>query len=289
MTNARADVVVVAYYPGDTLAAFLASVVGQASIASVTVVDNAPDDAVAPAAAAAHSAHYVPMTRNAGYGTAANAGAALGTAEWIIISNSDIEVSPGAIAALIAAGEASQSIGMVGPEVRESDGSLYPSARPLPTLMLGAGHAVFGKVWPGNPWTRRYRIALDRSGGPVAAGWLSGSFFAVRRTAWEQVGGFDEDFFMFFEDVDLGRRLGQRGWERVWVPGAAVTHLGGHSYRSDPAPMLAAHHDAARRYVRLVYPHWWQAPIRTAVAAGLKARQRAEIAAARKGGSTTAH
>ena len=267
MTNARADVVVVAYYPGDTLATFLASVASQAQVATVTVVDNATDDALALKAAAAHSAHYVPMTRNAGYGTAANVGAAQGSAEWIVISNSDIEVAPGAIAALLAAGEASQSIGMVGPEVRESDGSLYPSARPLPTLLLGAGHALFGKVWPGNPWTRKYRIALDPSGGPVAAGWLSGSFFAVRRTAWEQVGGFDEGFFMFFEDVDLGRRLGQSGWERVWVPGASVRHLGGHSYRSDPAPMLEAHHGAASRYVRLVYPLWCQAPIITAVTA----------------------
>ena len=82
--------------------------------------------------------------------------------------------------------------------------------------------------------------ALDVTGGPVDAGWLSGSCFLVRREAWEAIGGFDEGFFMFFEDVDLGRRIGEAGYRNVWVPTAEVTHLGGHSYRSDPSPMLAA-------------------------------------------------
>ena len=87
---------------------------------------------------------------------------------------------------------------------------------------------------------------------------------------------------MFFEDVELGRSLAAAGYRRVWTPKASVTHLGGHSYRSDPAPMLEAHHASARRYVSRVYPHWWQAPVRAAVAAGLDMRQRAEVAAARK-------
>jgi N-acetylglucosaminyl-diphospho-decaprenol L-rhamnosyltransferase len=104
----------------------------------------------------------------------------------------------------------------------------------------------------------------------------------VRRTAWEAVGGFDEGYFMFFEDVDLGRSLGKAGFRNVWTPRASVTHLGGHSYSADPAPMLKAHHASARRYVGRAYPHWWQAPVRAAVAAGLEMRQRAEVAAAHK-------
>lgn len=281
MTRATADVVVVAYYPGATLDTFLASA-AQDIVARVTVVDNAPDDATAERAATAAGAHYIRMATNVGYGAGANAGAALGDSPWIVVSNADIELAPGAIAAMISAGEADQSIGAVGPMVLETDGSVYPSARPLPTFAVGAGHAVLGRFWKGNPFTKRYRPELNPEHGPVATGWLSGSCFAVRREAWQSIGGFDPGFFMFFEDVDLGRRLGLAGWRLEWTPTAVVTHLGGHSYRSDPAPMLAAHHASAARYVGMVYPRWWQAPLRAVVAAGLAARQRAEVAAARR-------
>lgn len=289
MAQALVDVVVVAYYPGETLAEFLDSARKQQGVASITVVDNAPDDDVARATADAAGARYASLGRNGGYGAGANAGAAQGSAPWILVSNADIRLHEGALDSLVSAGEAAPVIGAVGPRVLETDGSLYPSARPLPGIVLGAGHALFSRLWPTNPWTKRYRLALDPDGGAVDAGWLSGSCFAVRRMAWEQVGGFDEGFFMFFEDVDLGRRLGEAGWRLVWTPTAAVTHLGGHSYRSDPAPMLAAHHASARRYVGLIYPRWWQAPLRLVVAGGLAARQKAEVAAARRRTSGAAH
>jgi N-acetylglucosaminyl-diphospho-decaprenol L-rhamnosyltransferase len=186
------------------------------------------------------------------------------------------------VPALLHVATSDDAIGAVGPRVQEIDGTTYPSARPLPTLIVGAGHALFGRRWPHNPWTRRYRLNLHPLGGEVDAGWLSGSCFLVRRSVWEELGGFDERYFMFFEDVDLGRRIGRAGYRQVWTPRAVVTHLGGHSYRSDPAPMLKAHHDSARIYVARAYPHWWQAPVRTAVAAGLTARERAEVAAARR-------
>ncbi len=288
MPNPAADVVVVTYFPGDTITSFLQSVVGADAVASVTVVDNASGDDEAERAAADAEVTFVPAGRNGGYGAGANLGATYGSADWILISNADIVVSPGAIAAMVAVGELDQSIGAVGPRVCEIDGSTYPSARPLPTFVLGAGHALFGNAWPGNPWSRRYRLELHPLGGEVDAGWLSGSCILVRRAAWDAVGGFDEGYFMFFEDVELGRRLGKAGYRNVWTPRASVTHLGGHSYRSDPAPMLEAHHASARRYVGRVYPRWWQAPVRAAVAVGLDMRQRAEVAAARKRLSTQA-
>jgi len=220
--------------------------------------------------------------RNGGYGAGANVGALRGSAEWILVSNADIVLEPGAVAALLHVAKSDDAIGAVGPRVQEIDGTTYPSARPLPTLMLGVGHALLGKGWPNNPWTRRYRLNLHPLGGEVDAGWLSGSCFLVRRSVWEALGGFDERYFMFFEDVDLGRRLGLTGHRQVWTPRAVVTHLGGHSYRSDPAPMLKAHHDSAKMYVASAYPHWWQAPVRAAITAGLAAREKAEVAAARR-------
>lgn len=274
------DVVVVTYNPGPTIEGFLGSVAGAGGAASVTVVDNASTDDAAPRAAKRAKATFIQTGRNAGYGAAANRGAALGSAIWVLISNADIVLGAGAIAALVEVGQRDPSIGAVGPLVRELDGSVYPSARPLPGLLLGAGHALFGRVWPSNPWSRRYRPLLVPGSADREVGWLSGSCVLVRRDAWERIGGFDEDFFMFFEDVDLGRRLGRAGWRNVWTSSAEVTHVGGHSWRADPGPMLAAHHASAERYVRLTYPHWWQAPVRAAVSRGLAARLRRELATA---------
>ena len=282
MPSPSVDIVVVTYNPGDTITSFLQSAVGAEGVESVTVVDNASGDDVAQRAASDAEVAFVQTGRNAGYGAGANVGAPRGSAKWILVSNADIVLDPGAVAALLHVAETDEAIGAVGPRVQEIDGTTYPSARPLPTLLLGAGHALFGKRWPNNPWTRRYRLNLHPLGGEVDAGWLSGSCFLVRRSAWEQLGGFDERYFMFFEDVDFGRRLGLAGYRQVWTPLAVVTHLGGHSYRSDPAPMLKAHHDSARLYVASAYPHRWQAPVRAAVAAGLAAREKAEVAAARR-------
>ena len=278
--SSSVDVVVVTYNPGETLEAFLASVAAAGAVASVTVVDSDSPKKTAEPVARRHGAAFVAMPANLGYGAAANAGARRGSAPFIAICNADVVVAPGAFAALAAAGAADSAIGALGPRILETDGSPYPSARPLPSVWLGAGHALFGRVWPGNPWTRRYRPVLDPDGPGVDAGWLSGSCLVVRREAFEAVGGFDEGFFMFMEDVDLGRRLGRAGYRCRWVPGAVVTHVGGHSWRRDPAPMIRAHHASAARYVGLAFPGWWRAPIRAALRLGLRARGRAEVAAA---------
>ncbi len=274
---------VVTYNPGSTLSTFLDSVARASDrVESVTVVDSASLEQTARDVARARKVRFHAMPSNQGYGAAANAGARLGSAPWIAVCNADIEFGKGALAALVAEGEASPMIAAVGPRILEPGGKVYPSARPLPSLWLGAGHAVFGRVWPANPWSRRYRTAIDPAEGATDVGWLSGSCLVVRREAFEAVRGFDEGFFMFMEDVDLCRRLGLGGFRRRWVPTATVNHLGGHTWRSDPGPMIRAHHASAARYVAVVYPRWYQAPLRVALGLGLRLRQRSEVAAARR-------
>jgi len=277
------DIVVVTYNPQGTLEVFLDSVdLAGTVVASVIIADSASSEPTARKVASQRGVSFHAMPSNQGYGTAANAGSSFGSAPWIAICNADIEFEIGALETLVAAGDLNEAIGAVGPLIHEPDGTIYPSARPLPSLGMGIGHAVLGRFWRGNPWTRRYRRGMDPTGGPQDVGWLSGSCLVVRREAFEAVEGFDEGFFMFMEDVDLGKRLGKAGYLNRWIPEATVAHLGGHTWRSDPVPMIRAHHASVARYVSLTYPGWYRAPLRVMLRIGLRTRQGVEVAAARR-------
>jgi N-acetylglucosaminyl-diphospho-decaprenol L-rhamnosyltransferase len=280
---ADARIVVVTYNPGETLDSFLASLeCATTSLAvEVVMVDNGSSDGAPQAVAKAGRARLIETGRNLGYGAAANIGARDSDAPWLVICNPDLEWHPGALDALVTAVDRWPAAGAFGPAILESDGSVYPSARALPSLRTGVGHALFARLWPGNPWTRRYRGSTD--GRERTTGWLSGSCVAVRRRAFEAIGGFDPGYFMFFEDVDLGHRLRLAGYASVYVPSAAVTHLGGHSWRARPEPMIAAHHESAGLYLSRRYPRWYQAPIRIALRAGLDLRRRVELRRAGRG------
>ena len=153
---------------------------------------------------------------NLGYGTAVNRAVRHlcergEVDDWLIVANPDVQWGPGSIDALLEAATRWPHAGALGPLIHDPDGSVYPSARHLPSLIRGGMHAVVGPFWKRNPWTAAYRQErLEPSERPV--GWLSGSCLLVRRSAFDQIGGFDERYFMYMEDVDLGDRLGRAGW-----------------------------------------------------------------------------
>ncbi|HEY0188637.1 MAG TPA: glycosyltransferase family 2 protein [Cellulomonas sp.] len=275
-------VVCVVYQPGDELADFTRSL-AHATTAEVelVLVDNGTDPTRADEVAAEAGARVVRTGQNLGYGGGANVGAAGATQPWLVVANPDVVWRPGSLDVLIAAAERHPTAGVLGPAVLNEDGTVYPSARELPSLTQGVGHALLGKVWPTNPWTRAYHRRQETAGDERVAGWLSGACLLLRRDAFESVGGFDEGYFMFFEDVDLGDRLGRAGRPSVYVPSARVVHVGGTSWRARPARMISAHHASARRYLHLRYHRWYQWPVRVAITAGLKARETVELRAAR--------
>ena len=266
-------VVVVTYSPGTALTTFLDSLDSATSrTLDVVLADNGSRDQV-PEQEAERRPHVrlLSLLANAGYGQAANAGASGATEDWIVVANPDIEWSPGSLDILLDAAERWPRAGAVGPAILTPTDDLYPSARAFPSLSRGVGHALLGWWWPGNPWTRGYR---RESGTPTEgpAGWLSGSCMLLRRTAFEQVGGFDRRYFMYFEDLDLCRRLEAAGWDRVYVPAAVVRHTGGHATSREPLRMQIAHHRSAYRYLATEYPGARWAPLRAVLAAGLLAR-----------------
>jgi N-acetylglucosaminyl-diphospho-decaprenol L-rhamnosyltransferase len=266
-------VVVVTYSPGPTLQTFLSSLrLATTADYEVVLADNGSTDGVPEEAAAEPGVTLVSTGGNVGYGQAANAGARGATAPWLLIANPDVRwCQPGAVDALLAAAARWPAGGAFGPAIVTPDGQLYPSARALPSLGRGIGHALAGWWWPTNPWTASYRQERES---PVEeeCGWLSGSALLVRREAFESVGGFDPRYFMYFEDVDLCDRLGRAGWTSVYVPSAVVEHSGGHATRRAPKLMLRAHHASAYRYLADRYRGLRWLPVRAVLRTGLLAR-----------------
>jgi N-acetylglucosaminyl-diphospho-decaprenol L-rhamnosyltransferase len=268
-------VVTVTYSPGPHLRRFLASL-SHATERPVTVImaDNGSTDA-----SPEEALEIFPNTRllrtgaNLGYGSAVNRAVAdIGPeSEFLVVANPDVQWGPRSIDLLLEAAARWPRAGSLGPLIRDPDGSVYPSARHLPSLIRGGMHAVVGPVWRSNPWTTAYRQERQEpSERPV--GWLSGSCLLLRRSAFDEVDGFDERYFMYMEDVDLGDRLGKAGWQNVYVPAAEILHDKGHATGRDPARNLAAHHTSTYTFLADRHAKWWQAPLRWAIRAALALR-----------------
>ncbi len=271
-SDRRVAAVTVTYFSGDTIGPFADSLRrASAEQVDLVVVDNGSDDGSLDAVADRPDVQVVHSRDNLGYGGAANVGVAATETPFVIVANPDIVWDPGAIDALLAAAERWPRGAAFGPLIHTPEGVVYPSARLVPSLGRGIGHAVFGWWWPSNPWTAAYRVEKDK---PVerVAGWLSGSCLLLRREAFDLVGGFDTGYFMYFEDLDLGERLANAGWQNVYVPSAVVTHAGGSSTSRNAAAMAAEHHRSAWRYLSRRYAGWRWAPVRWVLHAGLTVR-----------------
>jgi N-acetylglucosaminyl-diphospho-decaprenol L-rhamnosyltransferase len=269
-------VVVVSYQSTDVLAEFLASLEESSVVPSqVVIVDNSPEVMAIPGSKTLPKISVIHRPDNPGYGSAVNIGVRSlpVECEWVVICNPDIVVHPDTLESLLSVARSIPEAAALGPAISNEDGSLYPSARALPTLGVGIGHALLGIVWPTNPWTIAYRGDY-LSENVRESGWLSGSFQLMRRKALDKVSGFDDGYFMFFEDVDLGWRLGEAGYRNLYVPHARATHVGGHSTKQSQKAMIRAHHDSAMRFITKRYPGalWW--PLRALIGLGLSVRER---------------
>jgi N-acetylglucosaminyl-diphospho-decaprenol L-rhamnosyltransferase len=243
--------VVVNYEAGDALTDCVRSLRADDSAGGppeIVVVDNGSHDgSVARVHREFPDVEIVDPRANLGYAAAANRGIARTTAPIVAVCNADVVVARGAGAAMVAAFD-DATVGAAGPCIRNLDGSVYPSVRRDPGLVDATGHAVFGLVWPRNPFTRRYR-ELDAD--PTRArdvDWASGAALWLRRVAIDAIGGWDEAYFMYLEDVDLGWRLRTAGWRVRYEPAADVTHVQGLSTDRHRTRMIAVHHRSAYRF-----------------------------------------
>jgi len=242
-TSERVGAVVVDFHAESALAQCVDSLRLE-GVRDIVVVENGtPGSTVS--AVSGQGVTIVAPGLNLGYGRGANRGVArLGDHDLVLISNPDVVVHHGAVATLVAALDAQPTVGVVGPQIRRLDGSVYPSHRVFPNFWLAGLHALLAPVWPGNPATQRYRSRhVDGT-----VDWVSGACFMVRREVFEAVGGFDERYFMFAEDMALCWDVRQRGWGVAAVDDAVVTHAEGLSRQRATRSMVWAHHRSALRF-----------------------------------------
>jgi N-acetylglucosaminyl-diphospho-decaprenol L-rhamnosyltransferase len=160
-----------------------------------------------------------------GYAANANKGIAATTAPFVVVANPDTEAAPGAVATLAAFAEAHDRCGVAGPQMRYPDDTWQPSRRRFPTIggTLVRRTPLRRLVDPYKHQRRHYNLD-ERPTEPVEADWMLGGFLLLRRAMIDELGGFDEGFRLYGEDIDLCYRAARAGWERWYVPDAVVTH-----------------------------------------------------------------
>ena len=247
--------VLVNYNAGGELAEALRSI--EADCAAIpweaVIVDNASTDGSAEIVQSFPGTTLIRNDRNVGFGRAVNQGVNVAKAPLVLLMNPDCRLMPGAIQALRAVLEAEPSCAVVGPRILDPDGAVQGSARGDPDMLTG----LFGRtsalrgVLPFLSVARRNVVvedAIRSRAASVAVDWLSGACLLVRRDAFVDAGGFDERFFLYWEDADLCRRLRLRGYQIRYVPGATTMHQVGRSSRTARRASIRAFHASAYLY-----------------------------------------
>jgi len=168
---------------------------------------------------------------NKGMGGGNNAGMRVADGRYFFLLNSDAWVVDDGLDKLVAYGDAHPAAAVVGPRLLNTDGSLQRSVRGEPTLWrLATEYLFIRKLAPRSPRLNPLYVGGFDHDEEREADWLSAAALLVRREAVDQVGMFDEDYFMFGEEADWLTRFRHAGWKVLFYPGAEVVHVGGASH-----------------------------------------------------------
>jgi GT2 family glycosyltransferase len=279
------SILIVNYNGGGLIAQCLAAIAAHpASVATeVIVVDNASTDRSAETVARDFpGVRLLRSPQNLGLAKAFNMALRAAGGTYLLSLDNDTRVLPGALDAMLAALAADPGRGAVGGRLYNPDMTVQQTARRVP----GALNAVFGrrslvtKLFPNNPISRRYLMAEHADDtAPYEVGWVSAAALMVRRAVVDQVGGFDEAFFVYWVDADWCARIRRGGWQIACVPQAGIIHdenLVGRGRRGPRrARMVIDFHRGAylyysRNHARgLLNPMAWLAFIGLALRAGI--------------------
>jgi GT2 family glycosyltransferase len=275
------DVVIVAYRSRDLLRRCLDSLRAHPPSADmkVIVVDNASGDGTVEMVRADYpEVELIASPENLGFAAATNLGARSGGAPYLLALNPDTAVTAGALDRVIETLEAHPQVAVVGPRLVREDGSLdHAAKRSFPTPLSALGHfSGLGRRPDARGRLAAYR-APEVESGPVDA--VNGAFMLMRREAFERLGGFDEGYWMYMEDLDLSYRLARQGWQSWYEPGATVVHVKGGTIGGDRSPRLEwAFHRGMYRFYRRHYAPERSPALNAFVYLGIGLRSAAAVA-----------
>ncbi len=218
----------------------------------IVVVDNhSSDDSVEMVRRDYPDVVLIANNSNTGFARANNQGVRAAAGRYVLLLNSDAMLTPGALRSLVALADSNPKIGMVGARLVNADGSFQASYTRVPTLvqealiLSGLGRLLRGRYYPS--------YGPEEDGGPRPAGYVEGACMLSPRSAYLEVGGLDEGYFMYAEDVDLCYTLAKHGWLVVYQPAARVIHLGSASSKNRKPQREA---DLYRSRVRFFRKHY---------------------------------
>jgi GT2 family glycosyltransferase len=233
----------------------------------IVVVDNASEDRSRQMVEERFpSVRVISNRSNVGFGAGNNVAIPETSGRYILFLNSDTVVTEGALEAMVRYADAHPTIGILGPKLLNADGSLQYSCRRYPNLGTGLfRNTPLGRLFPHNRYNTDYLYSDWDHSEPRDVEWLSGAALMARRALLDRIGGFDDDFFMFCEDVDLCWRANfeplppgasdpdhsededeqaakRTNWRVTYFPGAVIYHLIGRSTDKVPTRMTYEFH-----------------------------------------------
>ena len=249
------DLIIVNYKSTDFLSRCLCSVYQSLNglKPNIYVFDNGSDDHVERIECVFPEATFVKHRRNLGYARAVNRILARTSSHYIVLLNPDTVVARGFFESIISFMDHHADVGVSGPKVLNPNGSVQGSARAFPTFRsaLFGRRSFLTRLFP-NSRIVSANILSNKSDGktPMEVDWVSGACMIVRRKAMEEVGVFDEQFFLYCEDADLCRRMADKGWKIVYYPNAIIEHAVGGSSEHNLIRSVFEFHRSVYRYFK---------------------------------------
>lgn len=261
----RLTIVIVSWNVSSLLADCLASIAHQrgALPLEVIVVDSAShDDTVTMVRRDFAWVTLLAQGQNVGFARGNNIGMRHARGEYVLLLNPDTVVQPGALQRMAAYLDEQPGVGLLGPLLLNADGSIQSSRRRFPTRLTAFFESTWLEAWAPAAMLRYFRALDLPEGVTVDVDWVTGAAMMVRGSVIAQVGGMDEAFFMYSEELDWCRRIKAAGWRVVYFPHAAIVHLEG---RSSEQVVTARHiyfQKAKLRYFRKYHGRLFSATLR---------------------------
>ncbi|HEX21483.1 MAG TPA: glycosyltransferase family 2 protein [Actinobacteria bacterium] len=209
---------------------------------------------------------------NLGFAAAANQALRQSSARYVFILNSDTEIEQDTIDILVDFADSHERAAVVGPALFNADGSTQITGRNFPSFSDSIMHAFLGVLWHNNPWSVRYKMLDWDRRSERSVDWVSGAAMFVRREAAQEVNFFDENFFMYVEDLDFCYRLRQKNWQVYFYPQAKAMHHIGKSSEQTSNKMIVEFQKSMYRFYNKKYQHSWRRFLKPLVVVGLGLR-----------------